>query len=414
MSPRLESQLPERIAEALRHIAKGDQGDEVRLLNDPAFMIGAGLVHEAAALSDQLIPAEQERVVVRSLLYMCRQDQTTVDHFYARARAMQSEILGARPRLFHILAYATGKVPNPGPNNILLETQVSEVAVRLVRKYPATADTTTWDLGGGYGPVALLPQGVPYVPIWASVDARSEEHAAFLAISAIQTALGCLNFCLNRGSRRYQSGPNLPVNQLRLAGEQVVYQSDWSRYEERIHYEEIVRRDPWPIDVEKKLEEGRPAIRRAFGRLSDPIFGPLLREAFQDYQEALTYTDQALVLARLWGLLERLTDSRPGEPTTVRRASFLSNLAIYRRRTLSLSANARHAFVHRRERKPFISELSHDLRMWADFMLAFLCFTRRKFTDLDSFYRLLDAPISVPEIERQLRIYQMAKSIRRR
>lgn len=405
ITPQKRGEVDARLAEALGHL-KPSNG-EVAYDSYIEFNIAAAMLLAELNLSKAITAREREEIVAQTLIAMFRAEESSSVRLEQRLRTAQAAKLRLPRKTYHLLAAIRAKRPVILPNGHLLSSKVDGVHIRLAKDYPKAAKLKPYDIGSH---TVDMRAHTPYIPIWATVKARSEVEAADRAMAAIKAMLGCINFCLNHGVHRFHSGRKLPGNQIRLVGEQIVFRDDWSRFEDLFFYEEESEHpERWPVDLDKDLSRNRAALDRMLARLNDRVFGKLLIEAMQDYHEALCHVDTALVHIRLWGLLERLTGSEDGESKiTIRRATFISRQAEIRRRRLTQAAKARHAFVHRRVRAPFIEQLCEDLRYWAEEMLMYIFFVKRKFRDLDFFFKLLDAPRNAREIERARSILRIA------
>lgn len=254
-----------------------------------------------------------------------------------------------------------------------------------------------------------------YVPVWITVNERTEQQAADKGLAAASALLGCLNLCKNFRMQTFSSGPTTPQNRLRLVEHQVIYRSDWSRFTEFVMSEDNHYPDRWPVNVQQEINKYRDLLGRMIARMNGPVFGSLLYEATQDYQEALSQIDPGLVHFRLWSMLERLTGTQADQSkATIKRGSFLARTRALRTRQLWLAAEARHAFVHRRERDPFITEIAEDLRLWVEELLMFIVMNDLEFQDREMFFQFLDAPTFARDRAKQLRALQIADELIRR
>lgn len=406
ISPAKRKDAEARLADALGHLKRS--GDEVHYDSYFEFNISAGMLLAELNLSNAITAREREEIVAQTLLAMFRANENTIDKLEERIRTYQASKLKLPRKTYHLLASIRAKRPIPLPRGNLVAAKIDGVHVRFAEDYPKKARLKPYKIGDHTVDLRGHP---PFVPVWATVKARSELEAADRAMAVIKSMLGCVNFCLNHGAQRFHSGRRLPGNQVRLVGEQLIFRGDWSRFEDFFFYEEESEHpERWPVDLDRALSPNRKALDRMLARLNDKVFGKLLIEGMQDYQEALSHMDTALVHIRLWGLLERLTGSEDGESrTTIRRATFISREAEIRRRRLSQAAKARHAFVHRRVRAPFIDHVAEDLRYWVEEMLIYIFFVRRKFRDLDFFFKVLDAPWTAKDVERATAILRIAR-----
>jgi hypothetical protein len=396
------------IEDALSHLKRGE-GQSIIYEDHSSFLYAASMLLGSLNLSEELTTKEREHIVARSLLDMFRAKSTTVADFQHRATAKQRELIKLPKRKFHMLG-AIAAAQSTSSRKPHFQARVAGCDVVIPRTFPKEANTAPWFLSG-FGQVVMQPK-TAFVPVWATVRARTEEHAGHQASAAIKAVLGCLNFALNYRRRFSVSGRPIPRNHLRLIKEQVLYREDWSRYEDVVYYEENFHEGRWLTDLDREFGKNRPGVPRILSRFADKVVGPLLFEAMQDYQEAGSYTDPALVHARLWSLLERLTHSHEEQArTTIRRAAFLSQNGDMRRRRLTQAARARHVFVHKNERHAFLEEISEDLRAWVEELLAYLLFEKHRFSDIDMFFRLLDAPTRKSELDKQLSVLRLAQRL---
>lgn len=406
IAPNRRPEAEARLAEALSHLKRS--GDDVQFIGYVEFLLSAGMLLAHLRLAEGITNRESEELVSRTLIAMCRAGEHMLEQFEARLKKGQTEKLKLPKKTFHLLASIRAKRHFLAENEDYLVTKVDGVQVRLAKDFPKKAKVEALKVGEQK---IDLRGSLPYVPVWATVKARGELEAADRCMSAIKATLGCVNLMLNHNTQRHHSGRRLPKNQVRLIGDQVVFRADWSCYQDYFFYEdESEHPERWPPDLDEGLKVRRENLLEALAKLNDRVFGKMLIEAMQDYHEALSHIDSALVHVRLWGLLERLTNTHLEETkVTVRRATFLSTRTDLRRTRLRHAAEARHAFVHRRLRAPFIDSVAEDLRHWAEEMLLYIFFSKRKFRDVDFFFRLLDAPKTAKEIERAMSVLRVAK-----
>ncbi|MCA0303634.1 MAG: hypothetical protein LCH95_14615 [Proteobacteria bacterium] len=402
--PQRKDEIQLRIDEALSALRR--DGEHIVFETHAEFLISASLLLNELSISRQTTDREKEKLVTQTLLAMRRRDKHTVDDFEVLLAEAQSALLKSPKSKFHFLASARAIPRLDG--RAILTAKISGVRVQIGRRFPKRVETS---FRSGDVKIDLLAPA-PVVPIWATVSARSELEAADKAVASIKAALGCINLLLNSHVERSHSGRPLPRNTVRLVGDQVVYRSDWSRFDNVFFYEEEAENpERWPVDLARSLERNRKTLDQMLNRLNDPVLGSLLFEAIQDYHEALCRVDPALVHFRLWGLLERLTNSQADESrTTIKRASFLFSQTEVLRQRLRHVADARHKFVHQRARVPFLENLSDHLRKWSEEILLYLFLTRRRFPNLNFYFKLLDAPVSRTELERAMSVLRAAKT----
>lgn len=374
------------------------------------FILSASMLLKLLTLAPSITARESEGIVTRSLLNMFHDGESSIGAFEIRAQEMQTERLKQTRRTYHLLASVRANKKLLPTNGNFFTATIGPVQLRFARDFPKRAKVAPFHIGSHK---IDLRGSKPYVAVWATLKARSELEAADRAVEATKAALGCVNLVLNHNVQRSHSGRRLPRNTVRLVGEQIIYRSDWSRYDDHFFYEaESENPERWPVNLESDLAKILKPLERMFARLNDRVFGALLIEAMQDYHEALSNMDSAFVQARLWSLLERLTNTQADDSrSTIRRATFLSVAADEHRLRLKHFAQVRNEFVHRRVRAPFIDYLAENLRDWAEEMLIYLFFVKRKFRDLDFFFKLLDAPHSKREIERQLSVLRIANQL---
>jgi len=400
-----------RISEALGCLRQDPQHGIV-YENYASFSLAASALFKLLKLPGDLIAKEQAWLVSNSLIQLFKNSKTKLEDFEKiLAECLKAKLRQPKTR-YHVLAVAHATLTKIKNSGTVLSAKLPHCTVRLGYEFPRAADTSPWKLSG-YGEVKLVPQK-PHVPIWATVAARTEAEALERGVGAIKSVLGTVNFVLNFQKQRFNSGRDLPKNRIRLIQEHVVYRADWSRYEDLISYDPPEEEERWLVDLTEDLPRVQVFLKKALSRLNDQTFGKLLSAAMNDYYEALSHVDPALVHTRLWSLLERLT-STPSDkgPATIRRASFLSNQTELRRRRLNQAAEARHAIVHRSERTPFLTDISDDLKNWTDQILLYLFRTKVRFEDLDMFFEMLDAPQTEAQIQRKMKVLRIALADRR-
>ena len=396
------------IVEAHGYLRKGE-GTHIIFDDHLSFELCASRLLSAVPLSKALSAEERGSLVERALLDTFRAGTATVKALEIQLKKHQSDLQKPSARQYHMLAYVGGKV-NPTGARIIFSAPTGAATVRFVRTYPSRANTAPWLLSG-FGPINLAPE-VAQAPLWVTVEARTESQAWENALSAVSALLGCVNYCLNYGRQRIMSGRPIPRNSVRLMGVQVLYRYDWSRVENSAGFEENPYEETFPVEIDASIYKLRKPLRRMVKGMSGNVLGPLLFEAMQDYQEGLSHADDSLVHLRLWSLLERLTDTPKGDSTvTIRRGSFLAREMEAKRQRLKHAADTRNAFVHRRERTPFINAISHDLRFRVEAMLRFLFFAQHRFMYLDEFFQLLDSPRTASEIARKVRMLRHARTL---
>src|SRR5262249_2318181 len=153
--------------------------------------------------SKNLTTREQEEIVTSPLLNMCKAGENSIERFESRAKAKQASLLRTPKRKFHLLTAVRAVSATGLPKGNVLSTRVGSVSVRFPRACPKKADL---------GPLRFsesetidLQHSRPFVPVWATLQARDEVQAADQAIDAIKAVLGCINLALNYNVERHHS-----------------------------------------------------------------------------------------------------------------------------------------------------------------------------------------------------------------
>lgn len=240
-----------------------------------------------------------------------------------------------------------------------------------------------------------------YAAAWVFTGGRSVYEAAERALDALDLRRAIWNFSLNRGLwRRTTHERRRPVNRVIPGPVHSLHHPDGSLASETDWYEH-----DYVEPIIGGLLQGR--WRRA--ECEDGEIGKLLsfsayREEIQRflirYTRALDTREWESALVRLWGLLEDMTGTRPGDAhgVTVRRAVFPYPVGErdLHEQVLNHLKNYRNASVHAGEASDAIEPYMYQLKRYVEYLLEFHLKSHPKsdpgFGSFEEAVRFLDQP----------------------
>lgn len=249
----------------------------------------------------------------------------------------------------------------------------------------------------------------PYAAAWVEVRGRSMFEAADKALGALDLLRGMWNFALNRrkwtrstNERRRPVNEVLlgPVHSLHYPDGSLASEVDWYEYD----YVEPIRTDKrkrrW--EEAKKEEDG---IRACLAR---SLYRPEIEEAIRRYTRALDLREWDSAFVRMWGLLEDLTATKPGDDhgITVKRAAFRyvkpeRDLHV---QILNHLKDYRNASVHAGEGSGDIEAYLYQLKRYVEEVLEFHLQHSWSygFSSIEDAARLLNQPPEPKKLDRKI------------
>ena len=246
-----------------------------------------------------------------------------------------------------------------------------------------------------------------YAAVYASVRGRSEFESASRALEALDLLRGMWNLSLNRRTwRRTTNGRRRPINEVLLGPVHSLHSPDgslasgvdWYEYD----YVEPIRskkfREHW--ERTKREENGIQAC------LARNAYRSKLEDALRKYTRALDTREWDSGFVLMWGLLEDLTGTRPGEShdATVKRAAFLyseseRDLHV---QVLNHLRGYRNASVHRGEGSEDIETYLYQLKRYVEDALKFHLENSYGFSSIEEAARFLDQPPELENLDRKI------------
>ncbi|MEJ7842541.1 MAG: hypothetical protein WKF95_12290 [Rubrobacter sp.] len=246
-----------------------------------------------------------------------------------------------------------------------------------------------------------------YCAVWVSVRGRSEYEAAERALAALDLLRGIWNLTLNRRRWTRMSGQRRrPVNEVLLGPVHSLHYPDGTLAAETGWYE---------YDYVEPTRSGEPQKRWQLVRRNEGNVRTLLdrsnyrgeiEEAVRRYARALDSREWDSAYVRLWGLLEDLTGTEPGDghEVTVRRAAF--QYADPERRlhaqVLAHLKDYRNGSVHGGEGSDDIEAYLYRLKRYVEDKLVFHLQNSPSFMDMGEVARFFDHPPDQAGIDRKI------------
>lgn len=246
-----------------------------------------------------------------------------------------------------------------------------------------------------------------YTAVWIDVSARSEHEALSKGLAALDLRRGIWNLALNRrkwerttNQRRKPVNPVLlgPVHSLHHPDGTLASAFDWYEYD----YVEPTQSD----ELKKHWERVQRDEAGAWRCLDKSQYRAELEEFLRRYTKALDTREWDAAFVQLWGLLEDLTGTKPGEShrVTIKRASFL-----YREterdlhyQVLTHLKSYRNSSVHAGEGSSSIEAYLYQLKRYVEQVLEYHLMSGHNFPSTEETARFLDQPADINAIDQKV------------
>lgn len=249
----------------------------------------------------------------------------------------------------------------------------------------------------------------PYSAAWAEVHGRSVFEAAEKGLEALDLLRGMWNFALNR--RRWTRSTNArrrPVNEVLLGPVHSLHQPDGSLASEVDWYEYDYVESVQGVKFRRKWREAKKEEEGIRACLVQSFYRPEIEESIRRYTRALDLREWDSAFVRMWGLLEDLTGTEPGDDhgVTVRRAAFLypkteRDLHV---QVLNHLRGYRNASVHAGEGSADIEAYLYQLKRYVEEVLRFHIQSAwfYGFSSIKDTARFLDQPPEPTDLDRKM------------
>ncbi len=336
------------------------------------------------------VPDYAHHQMIRQAAFdIAKQGKITPKRLVSKIAKLEKEYLGRSLERFHLVTTvslyerATLKNININGCKVVFRPHLGKDYVK-VREEVLEHAKYSWEAG--------LPTN--YMHVKVSLLARSDAEAFNVALDALDLLRGIWNLFLNRGTwLRRSSGKRSPVNHIVLGPLHTLHKMDGKPATDAWWYDPEYRGAVRPHDLQNSIEKLTKyfiTVRRLLKRSS---YGLELADAIRRYTRALDQTYWEDSFLRLWGVLERLTDTgKEGYPVTIKRASFLFAEREFHRQMLSHLRDHRNRTVHAGRDSDNIETLVYQLKRYVEALIEFHLRNIFRFDSLRSAAEFMDLP----------------------
>ena len=250
-----------------------------------------------------------------------------------------------------------------------------------------------------------------YLSVRVHVSARSEFHAAGLALDTLDLVRGIWNWFYNRRQFiRASSGRRSPVNRIILGPLHTLHRLNGDLATETWWYEigycDAVRIHGSSEDVESMYR----FLKDVRNHLAQCKYRLVVEEAIIRYARALDLHDWEAAFLKLWSVLELLTNSsRQSNEVTARRTAFIFDDRKYAHQVLKHLRDYRNRFVHADASDSRIETCLYQIKNFVEALLSFHLGNSYGFKSIEEAARFLDLPSDRIALESRLRMLKYAQ-----
>jgi hypothetical protein len=261
-----------------------------------------------------------------------------------------------------------------------------------------------------------LPADPPhdYLSTRIHVSARSESHAAEVALETLHLVRGIWNWCHNRQQlTRESSGKTWPVNRIVPGPLHTLHQPGGKLATQTWWYEGGYCGPLRVYNPSGEVQGMYKFLRSVRNRLARCRYPGVIRQAIVRYTIALDLQDWDAAFLKLWSVLELLTaSSRQATDVTIKRTAFIYEDREYVVQLLKHLADYRNRFVHADKSDSRIETCLYQIKNFVEALLSFHLQSRYRFESMGQATEFLDLPSQRGVIESRLKMMKYAHRFR--
>lgn len=400
---------PDPLVQQLEDLRKPDGGNgDVVFEGNLLFDDMVSVLERATIFSEILPELEKRRIVSEALSSAARSGPLTADSMIGEINRGAKEF-SERPKTKYVLVTSLSirYFPELTDNIEVFGCEISlgrQLPERLRSGHETAKERTRKYVFGDYPDQSMFRH---YTAAWIAISARSEYEATTNALAALDLLRGVWNLALNRRRwSRTTSQRRKPVNHVLLGPIHSLHSSDGNLASEVSWYEYDYVEPTQSDEVKKRWEMVKGNEEGVWRCLNINQYRPEMEEVIRRYSRALDTREWDAAFVQLWGLLEDLTGTEPGESheNTIKRAVFLyaESERDLHFQVLKHLKDYRNRSVHGGEGSSDIEFYLFQLKRYVEEVLEYHLRRGHDYSSIKEMSRFLDQPADLEAVERKI------------